>query len=124
MDKVSITEILTANHTASVNARRGPLTVEILRLRIDLAYVRLTVTRTLLVRATTQLTTLHMAFQAAMGRENCHMYEFEAAGVFYGEEIPFALEGEPPNGNVRTQTGTLLRKDGDTLLYHHDFGGG
>ncbi len=107
-----------------IAARRGPLTVEILRLRIDLADVSPTVTRTLLVRATTKLTTLHRAIQGAMGWENYHMYEFEVDGVFYAEENPFEMEGDIPRKSVRTQTGTVLREDGDTMLYNYDFGDG
>jgi len=108
--------------TESVIARRGPQTVEILRLRIELAYITPTVTRTILVRATTKLSTLHKAIQCAMGWEDCHLHEFEKDGEFYGEEDPFAVVGDPAKKSEKTQVGTLLPNDGDTLSYLYDFG--
>ena len=110
------------NLTESIKARRGPITVEILQLRIDLAYVSPTVTRTILVRATTKLSTLHKAIQCVMGWEDCHLHEFEKDGMFYGEEDPFAVVGDSPRKSERTQVGTLLSKDSDALSYTYDFG--
>jgi len=108
--------------TESTKARRGPGTVEILRIRIDLAYVSPTVTRTILVRANTRLATLHKVIQCAMGWENCHLHEFEKEGVLYGEEDPFAVVGDPERKSVNIQVGTLLTNDGDSLSYLYDFG--
>lgn len=110
------------NISDSIKARRGPNTVEILQLRIDLTHVSPTVTRTILVRATAKLTTLHKAIQCAMGWEDCHLHEFEKDGLLYGEENPFAVVGDPPMESEKTQVGTLLTKDGETLSYLYDFG--
>lgn len=42
-----------------IAARRGPLTVEILKLRIELDHVQPTVWRTVLLRSSSSLSTLH-----------------------------------------------------------------
>lgn len=107
---------------ASIKARRGPATVEILRLRVDLEDVNPVVTRTLLIRATARLTTLHTAIQCAMGWEDCHLHEFEKDGVRYGIDNPFAVVGDEEVESERKQLDTLFRKGSQTLSYLYDFG--
>ena len=74
---------------SAARARRGPDTVEILRLGIRLDRVEPTVTRTVDVRASSSLATLHGAIQCAMGWYDCHLHEFRKDGVRYGPELPF-----------------------------------
>jgi len=106
-------------------ARRGPATVEILRLRIDLEHVSPTVTRTILVRATSRLSTLHTAIQCAMGWDDCHLHEFEKDGVRYGPLDLYDDLHDPDDGELQSnkkQIGTVFSKGENTMSYHYDFG--
>lgn len=111
--------------SASRAARRGPDSVEILQLRIDLDYVTPAVTRTVLLRASSSLSKLHTVIQAVMGWEDCHLHEFTKDGVRYG---PTHLYGDFDDlddeelESERKQLGTLFRKGEKTLLYLYDFG--
>ena len=102
--------------------RRGPDTVEILQLRIDLEYILPTVTRTLLIRASSSLGTLHTAIQAAMGWEDSHLHEFEKDGVRYGQPNLYEDFEELAVESERKQLGTLFRKGTQSLSYLYDFG--
>ena len=66
---------------AARRARRGPDTVEILRLEIRLDRVEPTVSRVVDLRASSSLATLHGAIQAAMGWYDCHLHEFRKDGA-------------------------------------------
>lgn len=110
---------------ASKLARRGPDTVEILRLRIDLALVSPTVTRTILIRATSRLSTLHTAIQCAMGWEDCHLYEFEMNGERYGPLELYDDLDDLGGGKLQSdkkQVGTVFSKGGNMMSYLYDFG--
>ncbi len=109
-------------------ARRGPGTVEILRLRIDLQHVSPTVTRTILVRATSRLSTLHTTIQCAMGWEDCHLHEFEKDGVRYGpielyDDLHDDLQDDVLQSDKK-QVGTVFKKGTNTMSYLYDFGDG
>lgn len=108
----------------SRKARRGPATVEILRLRIDLENVTPTVTRTILVRATSKLSTLHTAIQCAMGWEDCHLHEFEKDGVRYGPVDLYDDLDDVELESEKKQLGTLFRTGKSTMSYLYDFGDG
>lgn len=105
--------------------RRGPATTEILELRIDLDHVRPTVTRTVLIRASSALSILHKVIQCAMGWEDCHLHEFTKDGVRYGPSWmdDDALLG-PPLQSERKQLGTLFREGSPSIAYLYDFGDG
>lgn len=101
-------------------ARRGPDTVEILHLRIELEEIRPTVWRSLLVRASSPLSTLHTAAQEAMGWHDSHLHEFAKDGVRYGPD--WRLEDDPDLASERKQLGTLFRTGDAVLGYLYDFG--
>lgn len=105
-------------------ARRGPDTVEILRLRIDLSHITPEVTRTILIRASSSLSTLHTVIQAVMGWEDYHLHEFVKDGVRYGPiDLYDGFEDMEPESE-RKQLGTLFRKGESKLSYLYDFGDG
>jgi hypothetical protein len=62
-----------------IAARRCPLIVEIKKLRIELQYVQPTVSRMVVMRAFSSLSTPHRLVQAAMGWEDCQRVESPSA---------------------------------------------
>lgn len=110
--------------SASKAARRGPDAVEILRLRIDLDHVTPVVTRTVLIRASSSLSTLHSVIQAVMGWEDYHLYEFTKDGVRYGPTNLYDDLDDVELESERKQLGTLFRQGEKTLIYLYDFGDG
>lgn len=108
--------------SASKLARRGPNTVEILRLRIDLVESAPTVTRTILIRATSPMSVLHKAIQTAMGWEDCHLHEFEKDGVRYGPIEQYDDLDDADIKSERKKLDTLFRSGEKTLRYLYDFG--
>jgi len=111
--------------TPDITDRRGPATVEILKLRIELEDIRPVVSRTVLIRASSSLATLHKLVQCAMGWEDCHLHEFVHDGQRYGPTWMQDLHsmGDPPLSE-RKQLGTLFRDGSTTLRYAYDFGDG
>jgi len=108
-----------------IAARRGPRTVEILKLRIELQHVQPTVSRTVLLRASSSLSTLHRLVQAAMGWQNSHLHEFVHDGLRYGPDQmqDWDLQDDPLHSE-RKQLGTLFRDGSPSLRYLYDFGDG
>ena len=107
---------------SAARARRGPDTVEILRLGIRLDRVEPAVIRTVDLRASSSLATLHGAIQCAMGWYDRHLHEFVKDGVRYGPESPFDDFGDEPLESERKRLGTLFRTGSDSLTYWYDFG--
>ena len=96
----------------------------IARLKIGLKGPRLRVWRRIEVSLTTRLDDLHLVFQAAMGWENCHLYEFQVGrSVRFGVRDP----GWDDLGLRPVENATLadligcLRRDA-TFDYVYDFG--
>lgn len=112
------------NQSKSRKARRGPDTAEILQLHIELQHVQPAVTRTLLIRATSKLSTLHNAIQAAMGWEDCHLHQFDIDGTKYGPVDLFDVMDDAEMEPETKQVGTLFREVGKTASYFYDFGDG
>lgn len=104
--------------------RRGPATVEILRLIVELDDVRPRVSRTLLIRASSPLSTLHTAIQQAMPWQDSHLHEFEKDGVRFGPDWYLDENPELTLESERKQLGTLFRRGSDSLRYLYDFGDG
>ncbi len=64
------------------------MTVAIARLKISLDDVNPKVVRRLAVPFALRLDRLHLVFQAALGWENYHLWEFRIGGAGFGIRIP------------------------------------
>ena len=104
--------------------RRGPATTEILRLVVTLDDVRPVITRTLLMRASSALSTLHTAIQQAMPWEDSHLHEFLKDELVYGPDYYAAEVDDYVVHSERKQLGTLFRTGSDEIRYLYDFGDG
>jgi hypothetical protein len=71
-----------------------------------------------------RLARLHLVMQAAMGWENCHLWEFRVRGVGFGPPDPD--DGFPGPLNAAKATLRLVLEDtgAKTLKYLYDFGDG
>ena len=99
---------------------------EFARLKIRLKVTGVRVWRQIEVRLDTRLDDLHLVFQAAMGWEDCHLYEFSV-----GRSIRFGIRDpnwdDPRLRSVESATLAdlirCLRRD-RTFEYLYDFGDG
>lgn len=96
---------------------------DIARLRIELERVQPLVVRLLEVSLDIRLDILHLAFQAAMGWDNYHLYEFKAGKSSWGIPQP---EYDSPTFTMRdastTSLAKMLGKRCKAILYIYDFG--
>ena len=105
-------------------AAAGGVTAEarIFRLKVRLREVRPLVWRRVLVPGEMDLAELHEVVQAAMGRTNSHLHEFEAEGARYGIPDPgWGLDEVADESGVRL---SQVAGEGSRLLYAYDFGDG
>jgi Plasmid pRiA4b ORF-3-like protein len=101
------------------------------RLAITLDHVKPRVTRRLEVRFDIRLDDLHLAIQAAMGWENCHLYEFRAGNARWGIPDP-DVRGFSPGEPLAASKATLAdliartgsRGGSKAFNYLYDFGDG
>ncbi|MFM6549534.1 MAG: plasmid pRiA4b ORF-3 family protein [Microcystis panniformis] len=99
------------------------MTVAIARLKISLDDVTPKVVRRLAVPFTLRLDHLHLVFQAALGWENDHLWEFRIGGAGFGIPDP-----SWPDGPLDARKASLQRVIADTgvkrFRYLYDFGDG
>lgn len=93
------------------------------RLRIELLDTQPLVWRCVLVPQQINLHRLHEVIQAVMGWEDCHLYEFEYNGRYYGE--PDEWSDRPIAMSRNAKLNTFLPGLADSeLRYLYDFGDG
>lgn len=94
---------------------------DIYRLKVTLNDIAPPIWRRLLVPSGVSLGELHVVLQEAMGWTNSHLHCFELGdrrlGMVGVEEDAADLEDER-----RTRLSTLLRREGDQLVYRYDYG--
>ena len=97
--------------------------MSIIELEITLDYIYPTVMRTLKVPVNIRLDRLHLTLQAAMGWENCHLYEFRTANKSWGVPDPDFNSDILPADKTTLQ-GVMKDTDIRSLNYIYDFGDG
>ncbi len=95
---------------------------DVFEINVSLNYVTPPIWRRLLVSPETDLGDLHVIIQIAMGWTDSHLHQFIVGNDFYGVPDP-AFDGEVSDESA-IQIGSLLKKDGDSILYEYDFGDG
>lgn len=110
-----------ATRTPSASPAKSPSPVY--QLRIELAYIRPTVWRTILIPASATLTRLHGTILRAMGWAGGHLHEFTIGHESYGMPDPDFDNGRPIKSEGRY---TLASAVGTIKSFHHvyDFGDG
>jgi hypothetical protein len=116
-----------AKKTAATKAAASVDLEALVHLRITLLGTRPPIWREILVRPSFDLEETHMAIQAAMGWENCHLHQFlhyvdrKGAPRFYvGEE----MDELPSNSEWDFETRLIPVVAKGRLLYEYDFGDG
>lgn len=99
-------------------ARPAP---HLLQLRIELAWIKPTIWRRVVVPETITLPKLHQVIQAVMGWHDCHLHEFEIAGERYGIPDPDYDFAEPVRVEQRVRLATALG-GAKSFRYVYDFG--
>lgn len=94
---------------------------EIVRLRASLADIEPEIWRVIEAPADISLRTLHDVVQAAMGWQDCHLWEFEAGDTRYGLPDP-GWDDEDVTPAVDVTLGDLIAKDIDGFAYTYDMG--
>ncbi|MGH9225935.1 MAG: plasmid pRiA4b ORF-3 family protein [Acidimicrobiales bacterium] len=95
------------------------------RLKVTLSGSSPPVWRRLAVPSATTLGQLHHILQRAMGWEDCHLHEFEAAGSRYGPPGDFLDNGwSTPPKDEETAKLSRVAPAGTRLTYEYDFGDG
>tara|TARA_R110001599_G_scaffold2534_4_gene13813 strand:- start:4449 stop:5153 length:705 start_codon:yes stop_codon:yes gene_type:complete len=92
-----------------------------IRLRIELLDTDPLVWRRLLVPEQINLHRLHEVIQAAMGWCDCHLYEFECNGRYYGEPDDWSDRPITLARNAKLKT-IASRVTDNAFLYLYDFG--
>lgn len=93
---------------------------QIIQLKITLEHTQPAIWRRILVKNNITMLELHHINQAAMGWENCHLFEFNANGYKIG--LPDKEFGPDVIEAVRVKLNDLLSEKGDTIEYLYDFG--
>ena len=93
---------------------------DLVRLKVTLRGIRPPVWRRLLVPGTMTLGELHLAIQAAMGWENCHLHVFEVGGRDYG--APYDVDDVADE--ERLTLNALVKSGVARFAYTYDFGDG
>lgn len=97
----------------------------IYQLKVSLKGAKPPIWRRLLVSADMELEEFHYAIQAAMGWENCHLYQFKQGQIYYQPNPDDDFKGV---GGVEIEDtrqmyiGDLLRKEKQKIAYEYDFG--
>jgi Plasmid pRiA4b ORF-3-like protein len=111
--------------TTSPSAPEIPgLLANVARLKITLDRVKPQVLRRVEVPLDLRLDRLHLVIQAAMGWENCHLYEFQAGNQRWGipdKELGWGL-GDGPHNAKRATLAELLGPARGKFKYWYDFG--
>lgn len=96
------------------------MTETITRLRISLLDTEPEIWRVVEVPLAISLAALHQVIQAAVGWEESHLYEFEAAGRRYG--LPQPGWGDSLGAAKGAKLGVLAARGVQELLYTYDMG--
>jgi len=102
----------------------GSVSPDIARLKITLDRVKPQVLRRVEVPLDLRVDRLHLVIQAAMGWENCHLYEFQAGKGRWGipdNELGWDL-GDGPRNAKRATLAQLLEHARGRFKYWYDFG--
>jgi hypothetical protein len=94
----------------------------IFQLHVSLEHIEPLIWRRVLVLSTTELGALHAILQVVMGWKNCHLHQFLAGKVRYGQPDPDFDDGTSDEKGIRV--GALLKAKHDSILYEYDFGDG
>ena len=90
------------------------------QLKVTLEGTKPPVWRRIQVPSAMPLRKLHEVLQVVMGWENCHLYQFEVGGQYFGEPDPYFDRA------IRSARATPLRRVapqvGNTFIYEYDFG--
>lgn len=93
----------------------------VLQLKIELAEIKPTIWRRVVVPETITLGKLHQVIQDAMGWFDCHLHEFEIAGERYGVPDPDFDWGLPVRSERRVRLNAALGGV-KSFGYTYDFG--
>ena len=105
-----------------MQASRQPAKGSVYQITVALKGSRPRIWTRVRVRRDVSLHRLHHALQAVMGWQDAHLYEFEIAGIEYGEPHP---DYGGAMKNARTQTlGRAVGGEGSKFVYRYDFGDG
>jgi len=88
-------------------------------LKVTLLDLEPTIWRTVEVSGATTLAKLHVAIQAAIGWENCHLHLFKLGKQLYGMPSDDDL---PMEDERKVTVAELLPKAGKTIVYTYDMG--
>ncbi|WP_016855423.1 plasmid pRiA4b ORF-3 family protein [Halomonas smyrnensis] len=94
-----------------------------IRLRIELLDTDPLVWRRVMVPEQINLHRLHELIQGVMGWEDCHLYEFECNGRYYGELDEWSDRSIALARNAKLKSLAARTKDG-SFRYLYDFGDG
>ncbi|MFV1981716.1 MAG: plasmid pRiA4b ORF-3 family protein [Rhodothermia bacterium] len=97
-------------------------TRNVFEINVSLNYVTPPIWRRLLVAPGTNLGDLHLIIQIAMGWTDSHLHQFIDGNNFYG--VPDPAFGSEVSDESGIPIGSLLKEDGDSILYEYDFGDG
>jgi hypothetical protein len=95
-------------------------TAKVHQLKVVLQGAEPPIWRRLQVPASMTLAELHAVLQVAMGWEDCHLHQFEIAGVTYGVDDGEGW-GPAPKDERRARLDRVARK-GTRVVYQYDFG--
>jgi hypothetical protein len=102
--------------------QNGGMTAEtIARLRISLDDIRPEIWRVVEIQTSASLRAVHDVIQAAMGWQDCHLWEFDASGHRYGLPDPqWPINDLAAAKNTRLST--LIERGVRTMTYTYDLG--
>jgi hypothetical protein len=95
---------------------------QIAQVRISLDHVTPKVIRVLAVPFDTRLDDLHLAFQAAMGWSNSHLYLFDARGALWGPPDPDLASDDVAPASSATLAGMIVETGRRNFKYIYDLG--
>jgi pRiA4b ORF-3-like protein len=90
--------------------------------KISLVDVEPPIWRRILVTDSTNLRTLHLIIQEAMGWQSCHLFEFEVDEIRYGEDLDDDFDDGEARPAKSVRIGDLGLGEGDAFIYLYDFG--
>jgi len=97
-----------------------PATSEsVYQIKVSLNWVTPPVWRRFIVRSSTDLQELHHILQTVMGWTNSHLHQFIDGDTFYG--VPDANFGRDINDESGVRLDSMLRREGQSILYEYDF---
>ncbi|MGA7303865.1 MAG: plasmid pRiA4b ORF-3 family protein [Rhodothermales bacterium] len=92
------------------------------QLKVSLSYVNPPVWRRFFVRSSIELEVMHRVLQTVMGWTNSHLHHFIVGETFFG--VPDPEWGGDVNDESGVPFDSVLREEGQSILYEYDFGDG